>query len=75
LKRALANYRLALEASSPETDRGLISRAHEAMGRIHAFMDNTAEAAKEFDAAISVGDVPGGAFREAMAGKKRLEQP
>jgi hypothetical protein len=75
LKRALANYRLALEASSPETDRGLISRAHEAMGRIHAFMDNTGEAMKEFDEAIKVGDVRGGAYREALAGKKRLEQP
>ena len=75
LKRALANYRLALEASSSETDRGLISRAHEAMGRIHAFMDNTGEAMKEFDEAIKVGDVRGGAYKEALAGRKRLEQP
>lgn len=75
LKRALANYRLAVEASSPETDRGLISRAHEAMGRIHAFMDNTGEAMKEFDEAIKVGDVRGGAYKEAIAGRKRLEQP
>jgi hypothetical protein len=75
LRRALANYRFALEASSPETDRGLISRAHEAMGRIHAFMDNLPEASKEFDEAIKIGDVRGGAYREAVAGKKRLEQP
>ena len=75
LKRALTNYRLALEASSPETDRALISRAHEAMGRIHAFMENSTEAMKEFDEAIKIGDVRGGAYKEAMAGKKRLEQP
>lgn len=75
LHRALANYRFALEASSPETDRALISRAHEAMGRIHAFMDNTSEAAKEFDEAIKVGEVIGGAYKEAVAGKKSLEQP
>jgi hypothetical protein len=75
LNRALANYRLALEASSPETDRALISRAHEAMGRIHAFMENMSEAAKEFDEAIKIGDVRGGAYKEAMAGKRRLAQP
>jgi hypothetical protein len=72
LNRALGNYRLALEASSPETDRALISRAHEAMGRIHAFLDNTSEAAKEFDEAIRIGDVPGGAYKDAVEGKKKL---
>lgn len=72
LNRALGNYRLAVEASSPETDRALISRAHEAMGRIHAFLENKAEAAKEFDAAISVGDIAGGAYKEALDGKKKL---
>lgn len=75
LNRALANYRLALEASSAETDRALISRAHEAMGRIHAFLDNHEEAVKQFDEAIKVGDVRGGAYREAIEGKKRLGQP
>jgi hypothetical protein len=72
LKRALGNYRLALAASSPETDRALISRAHEAMGRIHAFLENPGEAAKEFDEAIQVGDVPGGAYKDAVEGKKKL---
>ena len=43
LNRALGNYRLAVEAASPETDRALISRAHEAMGRIYAFLENTAK--------------------------------
>jgi signal transduction protein with GAF and PtsI domain len=75
LNRALGNYRLALEASSPETDRAIISRAHEAMGRIHAFLENAAEASKEFDAAIKIGDVPGGAYKEALEGKKKLAQP
>jgi hypothetical protein len=75
LNRALGNYRLALEAASPETDRALISRAHEAMGRIHAFLENTAEAGKEFDEAIRIGEVPGGAFKEAMEGKRKLTPP
>lgn len=75
LNRALANYRLALEAASPETDRALISRAHEAMGRIYSFMEKPADAANAFDKAIQVGDVPGGAFREATEGKKKLTTP
>ena len=72
LNRALGNYRLAIEASTPETDRALISRAHEAMGRIHAFLGNTTEAQKEFDETIRLGAVFGGAFDAAVEGKKKL---
>ena len=75
LNRALGNYRLAIEAASSETDRALISRAHEAMGRIHAFLEDTTEAAKEFDEAIKLGEVPGGAFRDALEGKRKLGMP
>jgi len=75
LNRALANYGFAIQAASPETDRALISRAHEAMGRIHAFFDRKEEAANEFDAAIKIGDVPGGAHKQAIEGKKKLQQP
>ncbi|HEU0253048.1 MAG TPA: hypothetical protein VFR12_08420, partial [Pyrinomonadaceae bacterium] len=52
LNRALGHYRLAVAASSPETDKALMSRAHESMGRINAFLENTEEAAKQFDEAI-----------------------
>jgi hypothetical protein len=75
LNRALGNYRLAIEASSPETDRAIISRAHEAMGRIHAFLEHPTDAAKEFDEAIKMGEVPGGAFKDALEGKRKLGTP
>jgi hypothetical protein len=75
LNRALAHYRLAIAASSPDTDKAIMSRAHESMGRINAFLENTAEALKEFDEAIKLGDVRGGAYKEALEGKKRLSQP
>jgi len=52
-----------------------MSRAHEAMGRINLFLENTAEAAKQFDEAIKIGDVRGGAYKEAVEGKKKLSQP
>jgi tetratricopeptide (TPR) repeat protein len=73
--RALASYRLAVAAASPETDKGLLSRAHESMGRIFAFLDQKDEAMKEFDAAIRIGPVAGGAYNDALAGKRKLAQP
>jgi hypothetical protein len=75
LNRALANYGFAVQAASPETDRALLSRAHEAMGRILAFLDQKPEALKEFEAAIKIGEVSGGAYRDAQEGKRKLAQP
>ena len=74
LNRALAQYRLAVSASSADTERALLSRAHEAMGRILEFFDRTDEAVKEFNAAIEIGRVKGGAYDEAVAGKNRQEK-
>jgi hypothetical protein len=75
LNRALGQYRLAVQAASPEFDKAILSRAHESMGRINEFMENKAEAMKEFDEAIKLGEVNGGAYQQALAGKKRLSQP
>jgi hypothetical protein len=75
LNAALANYGFAVKAASPETDRALLSRAHEAMGRILAFLERNDEATKEFDAAIKIGDVAGGAYKDAVEGKRKLAQP
>jgi hypothetical protein len=75
LNRALGHYRMAVAASSPETDKAIMSRAYEAMGRINLFLENSAEAAKQFDEAIKLGDVPGGAYKQAVDAKKKLSQP
>jgi len=75
LNRALGQYRLAVAAASPETDKAILSRAHESMGRINAFLENKDEAMKSFDEAIKLGDVRGGAYREALEGKRKLSQP
>ena len=75
LNRALGQYRLAIQASSPESDKAILSRAHEAMGRINAFLDNKSEALKEFDEAIKIGEVRGGAYQQALDGKRKLSQP
>jgi hypothetical protein len=73
LNRALGHYRLAVQSASPESDKAVLSRAHESMGRINAFLDNRAEALKEFDEAIKIGDVRGGAYKEAIEGKRKLQ--
>ncbi len=75
LNRAVGNYRMAVAAAGPDTDKVLLSRAHEAMGRILAFLDNKDEALKEFEAAIKIGEVTGGAYRDALEGKRKLTQP
>jgi len=36
---------------------------------------NKAEALKHFDEAIKIGEVRGGAYKEALEGKRRLTQP
>jgi len=75
LNMSLGNYGFAVQAASPENDRVLLSRAHEAMGRILAFLDRRGEAMKEFEAAIGIGDVAGGAYKDALEGKRKLTQP
>ncbi|HEX7774175.1 MAG TPA: hypothetical protein VF435_17250, partial [Pyrinomonadaceae bacterium] len=75
LNRALGHYRMAVAASSPDSDKAIMSRAHESMGRINAFFDNKAEALKEFEEAIKLGDVRGGAYKDALEGKRKLSQP
>ncbi len=75
LNRALGQYRLAIQASLPDSDRAILSRAHESMGRINAFLDNKDEALKSFEAAIKIGEVSGGAYQQAMEGKRKLAQP
>src|SRR6185436_9704604 len=75
LNQALAHYGFAVQAASAETDRALLSRAHEAMGRILAFLDRKDEAMKKFEAAIKIGDIAGSAYRDALEGKRKLAQP
>jgi hypothetical protein len=72
LNRALAHYRLAIAAASPDTDRALISRAHVSTGRILAFLERNAEAIAAFDAAIALGTVEGGSYAEAVAERRRI---
>lgn len=73
LGRALANYRFAISSATSETDRPLMSRAYTEIGRILAFLERKEEAIKAFEAAISLGDMKDGAYREAVAELRQLQ--
>ena len=75
LNRALANYRLAIVATTLEVDRALIQRSYTAIGRILEFLENKEEALEAFDTAIKIGDVDRSAYDEAVKGKARLAPP
>jgi tetratricopeptide (TPR) repeat protein len=75
LNKALVNYRNAVSRATDDTERCMLVRAHEAMGRILEFLDQRNEAIKEFDAAIRINDATCSSYRDAVEAKKRLSQP
>lgn len=72
LGRAAASYRNAILAATKDTDPALLSLSHVALGRILEFNDQTAAALKEYEAALTIGNVAGGAYNEAKAAKDKL---
>ncbi|MCC6826201.1 MAG: hypothetical protein IT172_10695 [Acidobacteria bacterium] len=53
-------------------DTALLSHTFVALARIYEFADEREYALKLYDKAIEFGDVAGGAFKEALAGKQNL---
>ena len=74
LNRALSHYRMAVAAPTIGSDPAILSRAHTAMGRVLAFLDQPEEAMKAFDAAIKLGRIQDGAYDEAVAAKQKLAE-
>lgn len=74
LNQSLTHYRMAIERSSADTESALICRAHEARGRILAFLEQPAEALKEFDAVIQASACNSALKSAAAEGKKKLGQ-
>jgi tetratricopeptide (TPR) repeat protein len=67
LERAVDLYRRAA-ATSNSRELWLASWSHVYAGRILDFLDLRDEAVAEYAAAVKIGDVPKGAFKEAAAG-------
>ena len=71
LERAIKHYRRAIQNASPETEIWLIQWSHVLLGRILDFQEFRPDAVAEYDAAIALGDVKNGAYKEALEGKQR----
>lgn len=72
LLEAKAAYANAIRSASANTDPALLSLSYVALGRIYEFYDEKAYAVKIYETAIKIGDVTGGAYKEAVAAKERL---
>jgi tetratricopeptide (TPR) repeat protein len=74
LERAVNLYRRAALSASPR-EQWLASWSHVYAGRILDFLELRDEAVAEYQAAVKVGDVPQGAFKEAKVGVERPYEP
>lgn len=61
-----------LRNSKAGTDDALISLTYVALARIYEYFDQDEYAVKIYEAAIGIGDVTGGAYKEAVAARERL---
>jgi len=75
-KRRLLDAKVAYEnvirSATAQTDQALISLSYVALGRIYEFYGETEYAVKLYEAAIKLGDVAGGAHKEAVEAREKL---
>lgn len=71
LERAIKLYRRAIENASKDSERWLIQWSHVLLGRILDFQEFRADALSEYEKAIAMGELPNGAYKEALEGKQR----
>ena len=71
---AAARYNESVQKNDPSlrVDPALVSLAYVSLGRIYEFYEQKSYAVSIYDAAIKLGDVVGGGYREALASKQRL---
>jgi hypothetical protein len=72
LLEAKKAYENVIKTATKNTDRALLSLTYVALAKIYEFYDEKGYAAAIYDKAIQLGDVAGGAHREALAAKARL---
>ena len=71
LERAIKLYRRAIENASKDSERWLIQWSHVLLGRLYDFQEFRADALSEYEKAIAMGELPNGAYKEALEGKQR----
>jgi tetratricopeptide (TPR) repeat protein len=72
LLEAKVAYTNVIRSVTAETDPALLSLSYVGLGRIYEFYDETEYAVKIYEVAIKIGDVTGGAYKEAVEAKERL---
>jgi tetratricopeptide (TPR) repeat protein len=70
-KKAVDLYRKAIENASRESEGWLIQWSHVYIGRMLDFQEFRADAVVEYEKAIALGEIPNGAYQEALEGKRR----
>lgn len=74
LYAAVEFYKQAAQHASPETEKWLAQRSYVAAGKILEFLTDLSDASSAFEMAIRLGDVPNGAYQDALTGKQRIAQ-
>lgn len=74
LAHAVRLYREAIAAASSE-EKWMVSQCHLLIARIYDFIDERDAAVKEYDKAVQLGDIPQGAYKEAVEGKNKPYVP
>ena len=71
---AVRLYRDAIAAANSE-EKWMVSQSHVLIARIYDFIEERDAAVKEYDKAIQLGDIPQGAYKEAVEGKNKPYVP
>jgi hypothetical protein len=72
LLEAKVSYTNVIRSATPQTDPALLSLTYVGLARIYEFFDEAEYAVKIYEAAIKIGDVTGGAYKEAIEARERL---
>jgi len=72
LRESKSFFDEVLRNSQPGVDDALMSLTYVALARIYEYFDQDEYALKIYEAAIRIGDVPGGAYKEAQSARNRL---
>jgi tetratricopeptide (TPR) repeat protein len=71
LEQAMKLYHKAIEHASATSEGWLIQWSHVFIGRILDFEEFRNDAVAEYEKAIVLGELPNGAYREALEGKQK----
>lgn len=71
-EKAILTTRKYPDVTTEKPDAALMSLSYVALARIYEFVGDTSYAIKIYEAAIQIGNVPDGAYSEAVAAREKL---